>query len=153
QPTGSKPPFFLVHPSGGMVFCYTLLVRYLDPDQPCYGLQMRGLEDGQIPYISIEDMASEYIMALQEVQPHGPYFLGGWSLGGLVAFEMAQQLLRQGQENALLALLDSMAPIPRQQLTGDNINPDFNDSAATMFIKFVGSQNLPISEEDFLCLE
>ena len=112
QPGGSKRPLFLVHPAGGHVFPYVHLAKFLGPDQPCYGLQARGLEDGQDPHTRIEDMAAYYIQALQTVQPTGPYLLGGWSMGGVVAFEMAQQLHAQGQRVALLALLDSRIPTP-----------------------------------------
>ncbi|MGD1020131.1 MAG: amino acid adenylation domain-containing protein [Verrucomicrobiia bacterium] len=112
QPGGTKRPLFLVHPAGGHVFPYIHLARLLGPDQPCYGLQARGLEDGQDPHTRIEDMAAHYIQALQTVQPTGPYLLGGWSMGGVVAFEMAQQLQAQGQRVALLALLDGRIPTP-----------------------------------------
>jgi amino acid adenylation domain-containing protein len=112
QPGGSKRPLFLVHPAGGHVFPYIHLAQLLGSDQPCYGLQARGLEDGQDPHSRIEDMAAWYIQALQTVQPTGPYLLGGWSMGGVVAFEMAQQLHAQGQRVALLALLDGRIPTP-----------------------------------------
>jgi thioesterase domain-containing protein/acyl carrier protein len=109
---GSKRPLFLVHPAGGHVFPYVHLAHYLGPDQPCYGLQARGLEKGEEPHTRIEDMAAYYIEALRTVQPAGPYLLGGWSMGGVVAFEMAQQLHAQGQRVALLALLDGRIPTP-----------------------------------------
>jgi amino acid adenylation domain-containing protein len=112
QPGGSKRPLFLVHPAGGHVFPYVHLAQFLGPNQPCYGLQAKGLEDGQDPHTRIEDMAAWYIQALQTVQPTGPYLLGGWSMGGVVAFEMAQQLHAQGQRVALLALLDGRIPTP-----------------------------------------
>jgi amino acid adenylation domain-containing protein len=112
QPGGSKRPLFLVHPAGGHVFPYIHLAQLLGSDQPCYGLQAKGLEDGQDPHTRIEDMAAWYIQALQTVQPTGPYLLGGWSMGGVVAFEMAQQLHAQGQRVALLALLDGRIPTP-----------------------------------------
>jgi amino acid adenylation domain-containing protein len=115
QLDGNKRPLFLIHPAGGHVFPYVHLARYLGPDQPCYGLQARGLEDGQDPHARIEDMAAYYIEALQTVQSEGPYCLGGWSMGGAVAFEMAQQLHAQGQKVALLALLDSRVPIPDEK--------------------------------------
>jgi thioesterase domain-containing protein len=70
------------------------------------------LDGEQPPLTRIEDIAAYYIKALRKVQPSGPYFLGGWSFGGLVAFEMAQQLMRGGHQVALLALLDTLAPIP-----------------------------------------
>jgi len=115
QPTGFKPPFFCVHPIFGVVFPYYELARHLGTDQPFYGLQSLGLDSKQPPLTSIEDIATHYIQALRVVQPNGPYFLGGWSFGGLVAFEMAQQLLKSGDDVALLALLDTQAPISTNQ--------------------------------------
>ncbi|QIR36060.1 amino acid adenylation domain-containing protein [Tolypothrix sp. PCC 7910] len=110
QPTGSNPPFFCVHPIFGVVFPYYELAHHLGKNQPFYGLQSIGI-DGETPLTRIEDMASHYIEALRSVQPKGPYFLGGWSFGGWVAFEMAQQLQKSGEEVALLAVLDTVAPI------------------------------------------
>jgi amino acid adenylation domain-containing protein len=115
QPGGSKRPLFLVHPAGGHVFPYVHLARYLGPDQPCYGLQARGLEEGEEPHTRIEDMASDYIKALRTVQPNGPYLLGGWSMGGLIAFEMAQQLHAQAEGVDLLALLDTRMTPPDEK--------------------------------------
>ena len=120
QPSGSKLPLFLVHPAGGHVFPYLRLAQLLGADQPCYGLQARGLEDGQEPHARIEDMAAYYIEALRTVQPTGPYLLGGWSMGGVVAFEMAQQLHAQGQQVALLVLLDGRIPTPEESFPADD---------------------------------
>ena len=86
------------------------------PINPAMGCKHRGLEEGQDPHTRIEDMAAYYIEALQTVQPTGPYLLGGWSMGGVVAFEMAQQLHAQGQRVALLALLDGRIPTPDESL-------------------------------------
>jgi len=110
QPQGSRPPFFCVHPVGGGVFCYRALARHLGSEQPFFGLQARDLIRGQEPHADIETMAADYLEALRSVQPAGPYRLGGWSLGGVTAFEMAQQLRRQGQSVALLTLIDSVVP-------------------------------------------
>ncbi|MBF6570846.1 MAG: amino acid adenylation domain-containing protein [Candidatus Binataceae bacterium] len=110
QPLGKKRPLFLVHPAGGHVFPFIGLVQCLGSDQPCYGLQARGVEEGQEAHTRIEDMAACYIQAIQSVQPEGPYLLGGWSMGGEIAFEMAQQLYARGQKVALLALLDARIP-------------------------------------------
>jgi amino acid adenylation domain-containing protein len=112
QPGGSQPPFFFVHPVGGNVFCYYQLANFLKPDQPFYGLQARGLENGQEPFRRVEEMAASYVEAVRARQPRGPYFLGGWSLGGVLAFEMARQLRSQRESIALLALIDSWAPSP-----------------------------------------
>jgi amino acid adenylation domain-containing protein len=112
QSVGSKPPFFCIHPIFGVIFQYYELAYHLGIDQPFYGLQPLGLDGEQPPLTRIEDMAAHYIEALRRVQPSGPYFLGGWSFGGLVAFEMAQQLRSSGQQVALLAILDTFAPLP-----------------------------------------
>jgi amino acid adenylation domain-containing protein len=112
QPDGSNPAFFCVHPIFGVVFPYYELAAHLGKNQPFYGLQPIGLDGKTPPLKRIEDMAAHYIEALRSVQSHGPYYLGGWSFGGWVAFEMAQQLQQAGEEVALLAVLDTLAPIP-----------------------------------------
>jgi thioesterase domain-containing protein len=86
---------------------YHDLARHLGEDQPFYGLQSQGLDGTRPPHTRVEDMAAHYIKEMRELQPQGPYFIGGRSLGGMVAFEMAQQLLTQGQTVGLLALLDT----------------------------------------------
>ena len=111
QPKGSKPPFFCVHPIFGVVLPYYTLAQQMGLDQPFYGLQPFGI-DGKPPYTRIEEMAASYIKAIRQMQPQGPYYLGGWSFGGLVAFEMAQQLRQAGHKIALLAVIDTPAPTP-----------------------------------------
>lgn len=106
--TGAEPAVFCVHPVFGVVFPYVELARQLQ-NYSFYGLQPLGLGSAQ-PHTRIEDMAAQYIQAVQSVQPQGPYFLAGWSFGGLVAFEMAQQLQRAGHEVAMVILLDTLAP-------------------------------------------
>jgi amino acid adenylation domain-containing protein len=111
QTRGSGRPFFCVHPVSGNVLCYRALARRLGARQPFYGLQARGLDDDDDePQTQVEAMACDYLEAVRGVQPHGPYLLGGWSVGGLIAFEMARQLQAQGEEVRLLALLDTTAP-------------------------------------------
>ncbi len=112
QPLGQQPPFFCIHPAGGIVYCFLELAQRLGSDRPFHAFQAAGLEQGTVPVRRLEDMAASYVNALRETQPDGPYHLGGWSLGGIVAFEMAQQLHAQGHEVATLALFDSHAPIP-----------------------------------------
>jgi amino acid adenylation domain-containing protein len=138
QPGGSKRPLFLVHPAGGHVFPYLHLAQFLGPDQPCFGLQAKGVEDGQEPHTRIEDMAAYYIQALQTVQPAGPYRLGGWSMGGVVAFEMAQQLRAQGQTVSLLALLDGRIP------TQDDTFPEEDSKAIALVERYFGVSFDPI---------
>jgi amino acid adenylation domain-containing protein len=144
QPGGSKQPFFCVHPSGGNVLCYVELASYLDLEQPFYGLQAPGLDGEQEPYTRVEDMANHYIEAIRTVQPQGPYLLGGWSMGGVVAFEMAQQLQKQGHQVALLALLDSKVPNLRSEADLDRAAP---------LIEFAERLGLTISISDFESLE
>jgi amino acid adenylation domain-containing protein len=112
QPAGDQPPFFCVHAVGGSVLSYASLAHHLGPDQPFYGLQAQGIDDVLPPADGIEEMASCYLEALRTVQPSGPYRLGGWSMGGLVAYEMARQLLARGEEVALLAMIDTPVPEP-----------------------------------------
>jgi thioesterase domain-containing protein/acyl carrier protein len=111
QPAGPRPPFFCVHPSGGNVLCYVGLSRHLGAERPFYGLQDPPSFDGSRETSdNIEAMAARYLEVMREVQPGGPYFLGGYSFGGVVAFEMAQQLRRLNLEVSLLALIDTAIP-------------------------------------------
>jgi thioesterase domain-containing protein/acyl carrier protein len=110
QPEGDRPPLFMVHPPGGIVLCYQPMAQHFGRAQPLYGIRARGLHgEEQLPE-RLEEMAAEYMAAIRTVQPRGPYFLGGWSLGGVVTYEMAQQFLAQGEPVGLLALLDSTIP-------------------------------------------
>ena len=113
QPNGTKQPLFCAHPAGGNVICYMELSRHLGPEQPLYGLQARGLNAEAEPLTRIEEMAAHYIEEIQAVQPTGPYRLLGWSLGGIVAFEIAQQLHNRGEQVEFVALLDTGIHDPR----------------------------------------
>jgi len=119
QNSGDLRPLFCVHPIGGNVLCYAELARHLGNNQPFYGLQSLGLSDEKEPLTEIESMAAIYIEALQEIQANGPYYLGGWSMGGVVAWEMARQLQASAQEVALVALIDSYAPSAMSELETD----------------------------------
>ncbi len=124
QPNGSNLPFFCVPGAGGKPFYFYHLGRHLGVDQPLYSFQNNLYEELKT-VTRLEDIASHYIQAMQTVQPQGPYFLGGHSYGGNVAFEMAQQLLAQGHEVALLAMIDSSAPTYKdKQMLIDYINWD-----------------------------
>lgn len=107
QPNGTRPAFFCVHALGGNVLEYRDLASYLGPDQPLYGLQSQGLDGTRIAHTRLEEMAAHYLREIRELQPSGPYLIGGRSLGGMIAFEMAHQLRAQGEEIGLLALLDT----------------------------------------------
>lgn len=113
-----KKPLFLVHPVQGYVLFYKKLANHLDPEQPVYGFEDLKFSMETIEVQTVEEMATSYIKALLVVQPHGPYYLGGSSLGGLIALEMAHQLQRLNHEIRLLMLIDS--PISAQFLTQSN---------------------------------
>ncbi|MEI2582759.1 non-ribosomal peptide synthetase [Scytonema sp. PRP1] len=116
QPNGSKPPLFFMHPMGGEILCYRPIAMYLGSDQPVYGLQPPGL-DGKQPLLTrVEDMAALYIQEMQTIQPKGPYYIGGYSFGGIVALEIAQQLHRQGEKVAILAMIDTSVPGSEKRL-------------------------------------
>ncbi len=124
QPNGSKPPFFCVPGAGGRPFYFYHLGRYLGKDQPFYSFE-NDLYQQFGAITQIEAIASIYIQAMQDLQPQGPYFLGGHSYGGNVVFEMAQQLVKQGEKVALLAIIDSSAPTYKdKQMLLDYINWD-----------------------------
>jgi acyl-CoA synthetase (AMP-forming)/AMP-acid ligase II/thioesterase domain-containing protein len=110
QPDGPHPPFFCVHGVGGEILTLVDLARHMGPDQPFYGLQMQRSSEGEPELHSIQDMAAHYLEEICAFQPEGPYFLGGISFGGSVAFEMAQQLVARGQQVGLLAILDHVVP-------------------------------------------
>jgi amino acid adenylation domain-containing protein len=111
QKGNSQHPFFCLPGGGGNVLYLHDLARYLGSDQTFYGLQAPGLNGESAPLTKVEDMAAYYIQAIQSVQPQGPYYLGGHSFGGIVAYEIAQQLVKSGQEVALIAILDAPAPV------------------------------------------
>jgi oxalate---CoA ligase len=110
QSQGSKLPLFGVHAAAGEVLFYRELVSHLGPDQPFYGLQAQGLDGKQLTCFRFEDMAAHFIKEIRRVQPRGPYLVAGYSLGAILVYEMAQQLKKQGDEVALLILLDPTPP-------------------------------------------
>src|SRR5436305_5411400 len=144
---GSLPPFFWVHPAGGDAAVYKLLVERMGPEQPPDGFQAKGLEDGGAPHRRIEGMARSYVAALRTVQPHGPYRLGGWSFGGRVAFEMAQQLTEQGEPVAALVLLDTGSPIEAVP------EVDSQTQTADILALLAQTVGLRLSAEDLLPLD
>ncbi|HWQ93544.1 MAG TPA: alpha/beta fold hydrolase, partial [Clostridia bacterium] len=107
QPRGSRPPLILVHGAGGdVLWGYANLAAALGSEQPIYGLKSRG-QVGREEFTRIQEMAACYLEQVRSFQPRGPYYLGGYCFGGNVAFEMARQLVQQGEKVAFLALLDS----------------------------------------------
>ncbi len=115
RPEGERQlPLFLVHPVGGVAHVYAELAQGLTP-HPVYALQSRGLAGDVEVSASVEEMAALYLREMRSVQAQGPYLLGGWSFGGVVAYEIAQQLIAQGEQVALVAMIDAVVPTPEQQ--------------------------------------
>ena len=107
KPAGSKPPLFCVHGGAGATLFLHQLAQHLHVDQPFYGIEPEGLDGKRFQHLTVEATASHYLSEIRKIQPSGPYLLSGYCFGGLVAFEMAQQLHRQGEQAALLALFSS----------------------------------------------
>jgi thioesterase domain-containing protein len=108
--TGAKPPLVLLPPLGGDVNCYTELVRQLGHDQPVHVFRLRGFDEDLPPHANMDEMIADYLAALRRLQPTGPYYLAGWSLGGIYAFALGEALDQAGDDVALLAMFDTPTP-------------------------------------------
>ena len=115
---GAKPPLFLIHGVDGTLRPFHDLVRHLEPDQPIYGVLSQALLGESVAFMSIEELAAYYIKTVQAVHPSGPYHFLGYSFGGLVAFEMAQQLRNRGELVGMLGLLDNLQMGSRSNAEG-----------------------------------
>jgi amino acid adenylation domain-containing protein len=111
QKKGAAAPLFCVHPVGGHVFCYADLAKALGEEQPFYALQAPSPERVGGSLATIEAIANLYLQEIRNVQPHGPYFLGGWSVGGVIAWQMAKQVRLEGEAVGMLALIDTNLPL------------------------------------------
>ena len=131
QAGGSKPPFFCVHECGGGILNYYDLARHLGKEQLFYALRAQGLDGERAPHTRIEDMAAHYIKEIRTIQPEGPYFIGGFGVGGRIAFEMAQQLGTQGQKVGLLVLMDSGPP----QANSSGSNPPGSRKTLSYYVR------------------
>ncbi|NIZ93232.1 AMP-binding protein [Kineococcus rubinsiae] len=109
---GEENPVFLVAGAGGVAAGFRPLASRLPEGIPVYGLQANGLENRALPDWTVKKMAQRHLATVRQVQAHGPYRLGGHSLGGIIALEMAQQLRKAGEEVELLVILDSFPPEP-----------------------------------------
>jgi acetoacetyl-CoA synthetase len=107
----TEPPLFITHGLGGSVIDFFQVVKHIQTPHSIQGMQAKGIDGTEEPFDRIEDMAQFYLDAIRQVQPRGPYLLAGYSLGGLVTLEMAQQLIANGEKVALLAMLDSYPDI------------------------------------------
>jgi amino acid adenylation domain-containing protein/non-ribosomal peptide synthase protein (TIGR01720 family) len=158
KPSGSKPPLFFVHAQGGGTIAYYNLAQHLGTDQPFYGLEAPGLNGQQEPLPGIPEMAAHYLQELRRIQPEGPYRIGGHSFGGLVAFEMARQLHKEGTEVAMLAILDTSAPVPGNKPFDPAGFFDDRDDATifigiAQLIERVVRQDLAVSREELDLLD
>ena len=109
---GDRPPLFCIHTwfNDGGLLAYRPLLSYLPADRPVYGLLPRLTAAGECERTRVEELAADCIQHIQELQPHGPYVICGYSSGGVIAYELAHQLQSLGERVALLALFDSSAP-------------------------------------------
>ncbi len=110
QPGGDRTPMFMVHPPGGIVVCYRQLAQRLSPDRPLFAIRSRGLHGDEALPTDVASMATDYVAAIAETRPGGPLIVGGWSLGGLIAIEIAKQLRAAGRDVRRLILLDTTIP-------------------------------------------
>jgi pyochelin synthetase len=129
--TADDRPWFLVHPAGGNVVCYRALAEAMD--KGCYAFQAPGPACGRPPLAKVEDMAEEYLRALLDVQPHGPYLLGGWSSGAIVAVELARRLEERGEWVERLAVIDAPAPVTQRDIDAGQLVLWFLEDLATGF--------------------
>ncbi|MEV0619367.1 non-ribosomal peptide synthase/polyketide synthase [Nonomuraea sp. NPDC050404] len=135
---GSKPPLFCVHPATGLAWCYTGLLQHLGADRPVYGVQTRGLGTDTVRHSSLAELVDDYLAHIRQVQPTGPYHLLGWSLGGGISHAIACRLQEQGEEVALLAMMDAYPP----EDTWREGMPDGNWVAMLMEREGAGQLNL-----------
>jgi len=150
QRQGSRAPFFCVHAVGGQVISYAELSQEMGLEQPFYGLQPPPANLSPESDISIEQMATLYNREIRSVQPVGPYLLSGWSMGGLVAWEMAQQLIQEGETIGLLALMDTTPP-------SGYMEADDRDDETSMLARFavhmsrlIGKDPQPLAQQFLL---
>lgn len=123
RPGSNKKPFFCATGAGSVTGYYTPLASHLSPGQPFYGLKDPSFDkESTVAYPTVEELARRFVKAIRTIQPHGPYRVGGWSFGGIVAFEIAQQFVQAGEEVEMLIILDSMLPV-KQQNTPSQPNP------------------------------
>lgn len=139
QPKGEKPPLFCCAPAGGMSYMYFNLAQFLGDDQPFYGLQDPALNPLVKPFPTMQTLCAEHVKVIKQIQPEGPYHLAGWSFGGAVAFETAQQLMAGGDEVAYLGIIDTEARIEANKMKTWGQRLRWLGGQAKMAVKVVGS--------------
>jgi thioesterase domain-containing protein len=147
---GSRPPLFLLPALGGDIRCYDELVQQLGSDQPVYAFRPRGIDQDLPPHQSMAEMIADYAAAVRDLQPSGPYYLAGWSTGGIFAFALAEVLQNAGEAVALLAMCD--APLPS---IVDNVDPDDDVRFLCVLVNFANSfagTNARVNYDELLAL-
>jgi amino acid adenylation domain-containing protein len=153
QTKGDLLPLFLVHQAGGYALSYSVLARTFSQERPIYALQARGLDGKQPPLNTIEAMASSYLKAIRQILPSGPYLLGGHSLGGLIAFEMASQLEAVGEQVEQLIIIDTHPPLPTPEMEA---SLDDNAAILCFMVEQIGlhfNETVSISYEELSTLD
>jgi amino acid adenylation domain-containing protein len=138
QPNGTRPPFFCVHGGAGSTLFLHQLAGHLGPDQPFYGIEPEGMDGKRFQRPTVEQMAANYLAAIRAVQPSGPYYLGGYCFGGLVAFEMARILRQQGEQTELLALFSAALRF-NHKVAPAAASPSVRPSFASLFARALAS--------------
>jgi acyl transferase domain-containing protein/thioesterase domain-containing protein/acyl carrier protein len=141
------PPLHLIHPIGGDIQAYRELVKFLPEDQPVLALQNLDLAIGGRRYSMLEEMAADYVHAIRFGQPHGPYCISGWSMGAVLAFEMAAQLKLQGEEVRLLAMIDPPVCARPQSETDHQFNTEALLMMAAVMVLGRGKEMLSMRED------
>lgn len=153
QPHGSLPPFFCLPGILGNVFELEPLARYLGNDRPFYGLRSLGLDEDIEPYTNMAEIAAHHIKAIQQIQPTGPYFLGGHSFGGKVAFEIANQLHRQGYEVSLLVIMDIQVAVAEQEKDAISWDDSKYFSSLVSMFEWLFDRRLDLAHLDALSVD
>ena len=139
KPSGSKIPIYLIHGAGLHVLMFQTLATHMDPEQPIYALQARGLNGEAEPLDRIEAIAAHYISEIIQQNPDGPYALAGYSFGGLIAFEMAKQLEEMGKEIVMLGMFDTVV---RAHLAEEKANQSYYKQLAALGKKMAWNLSL-----------
>ncbi|MFI7208350.1 amino acid adenylation domain-containing protein [Micromonospora aurantiaca (nom. illeg.)] len=152
--SGSRAPLFCIHPSGGMSWSYAGLLKYLSPDLPVYGIQARGLGGDEPLPQSLEEMADDYVEHIVSVQPEGPYYLLGWSYGGIVAHAVTARLERQGRVVALLVMVDAFpSPSIDEEVVEEVTSMESSKIYAEVLKAYGGEEvNTDLTYEQFVTL-
>ncbi|KAF8956659.1 hypothetical protein BGZ46_002342, partial [Entomortierella lignicola] len=147
KPQGTRAPLFCIHPILGLSWCFIGLAKHLPPDQPLYGLQARGFFGEMGPASTRDEMALDYIAQIRRVQPHGPYYLLGYSFGGMIAHTMASLLESQGERVALVAMMDTPADYHTQ--TPCLSDKDKDEPNAIQLLRGNNEENTPEPAQPF----